>query len=113
WLLAATRARRPCSPVGFWNASATHCVDGREHGHAAKCRQKSDPMHVAQHGNFTGRPKSMQTPDDVLEDPDGLCKLIRRRVAALAVSEGAGGLWGHEQPRIGSASTRRARLFYP
>ena len=35
-------------------------------------------MHVAQHGNFTGRPKSMQTPGDVL-NPDGLCKQIWRR----------------------------------
>jgi hypothetical protein len=36
-------------------------------------------MHIAQHGNFTGAPKSMQTPGDVLENPDGLCKQIRRR----------------------------------
>jgi hypothetical protein len=40
-------------------------------------------MHIAQHGNFTGRPKSMQTPGDGLEDPDGL--------SALAVSQALSG----------------------
>ena len=27
-------------------------VVGREHGHATKCRQKSDPTHIAEHGKF-------------------------------------------------------------
>jgi hypothetical protein len=29
-------------------------------------------MHIAQRGNFTGQPKSMQTRGEVLEDPDGM-----------------------------------------
>ena len=36
-------------------------------------------MHISQHGNFHRAPKPMQTPGDVLENPDGLCKQIRRR----------------------------------
>ena len=69
-------------------------------------------MHIAQHGNFHRAPKPMQTPGDVLGNPDGLCKQIRRRATsnlcyAIAAFEFAISYWHYSDP---SASQRASLL---